>query len=138
MGAGAPADRLEMLDTAELGGSAKTSEANIPDVCAVVDIEEVRDEYGDVEEVAVTGPDFACRVSPIATGSRQSDVEAVIMDRLGVIEAWKIVASRSIDVGLEDKILVDVEGHTRLLEVAAAPGPKSYEAVHRFIATEVR
>jgi hypothetical protein len=127
-----------MLDAAELAGIRETSEANLPDVCAVVDIEEVRDEFGDVEEVAVTGPDFACRVSPLATGSRQSDVEAVIMDRLGVIEAWRIVAAREIDVGLEDKILVDVEGHTRLLEVAASPGPKSYEAVHRFVATEVK
>jgi hypothetical protein len=127
-----------MLDAAELAGIRETSEDNLPDVCAVVEIEEVRDEYGDVEEVAVTGPDFACRVQPIASGSRTSDVEAVIMDRLGVVEAWRIVTAREVTAGMEDKILVDVEGHTRLLEVAASPGPKSYEAVHRYIATEVR
>ncbi len=128
-----------MLDTAELAGIRETSEANLPDVCNLVDLSSsTRDAYGDVTEGAVTGPDFACKVRPLSTGSRQSDVEAVILDRLGVIEAWTISASRSVEISLEDRVLVDVQGHTRLLEVVAAPGPKSYEAIHRFVATESR
>lgn len=128
-----------MLDAAELAGIRETSETNLPDVCNLVDLSSSsRDEYGDVIEGAVTGPDFACKVKPISSGSRTSDVEAVILDRLGVIEAWTISAAREVEISLQDKVLVDVGGHTRLLEVVASPGPKSYEALHRFVATEVR
>lgn len=127
-----------MLTASELAGIRETSETNLPDVCNVVDLAPTRDAYGDVIEGAVTGPDFACKVKPIAGGSRGSEVEAVVLERLGVLEAWTIACARDVEIPLEASILVDVEGHTRMLQVVASPGPKSYEAVHRFVATELR
>lgn len=127
-----------MLDTAELAGIRATSETNLPDVCNVVDLAPTRDVYGDVIEGAVTGPDFACKVKPMASGAGRSNTEAVVLDRLGVIEAWTISCSRLVDIPLEAAVLVDVGGHTRMLRVEASPGPKSYEALHRFVATELR
>lgn len=127
-----------MLTASELAGIRETSEENLPDVCNVVDLAPTRDAYGDVIEGAITGPDFACKVKPVSSGSRSSDVEAVIMERLGVLEAWTIAAPRSVEIPLEASVLVDVGGQTRMLQVVASPGPKSYEAVHRFVATELR
>lgn len=128
-----------MLTVEELAGMQTTRESNLPDVCNVVEIEYVKDTHGNATEAAVTGPDFACRIATLGQGSGgSSNREAVILDRLGVVEAWKIVAPRDEEIRLQDRILVDVDGHTRLLEVVAAPGPRSYELAHAWIGVEVK
>lgn len=116
----------------------ETSEENLPDVCNIVTIDYDRGPRGEVSEVAVTGPDFACRIRPVG-GANLSSREALILQRLGVIEAWNIKAPKAITVRLQDRILVDVDGAgARLMEVVASPGLKSRQTVDSYMAVEVK
>lgn len=127
------------LTADEISGMVETQEENLPDVCNIIEISYTKDARGNATEVATTGPDFACRVRPLATGSRQSAQEGIILQRLGVLEAWKIKAPKAIDVGIEDKILVDVDGAgTRLMEVVASPGLKSRQLIDSYVAVEIK
>lgn len=128
-----------MLSVEELAGMQATREENLPDVCNAVAIEWDKNDRGDSVEVAVTGPDFACRVAVLGQGQgAQANREGIILDRLGLVEAWKVVAPLDEEIRLQDKVLVDVAGHSRLLEVVAAPGPRSYELAHAWIGVEVK
>lgn len=127
-----------MLTAAELSGMQAVQETNLPDVCNVVTLEMVRDARGNVTEAAVTGPDFACRVKPVsqATSSAQ---EAVVLEKIGVIDAWKIRCPMDVEVREQDRVLVDVAGSgERLMEIVATPGMKSYQSIGTLYAVEIR
>lgn len=126
------------LTVEELAEMQATTEENLPDVCNIVEISYTKDARGNETEVAVTGPDFACRIRPMAQ-SNQSAQEGLILQRLGVLEAWKIRAPKSIDAGVEDKILVEVAGTAaRLMEIIASPGLKSRQLVDAYVAVEIK
>lgn len=134
-----------MLTAEELAGMEETRESNLPDVANVVSIEYTRNSRGDAEEVAVTGPDIPARIAVLGQGPGGGGRESVVLERLGVTEAWKIVVPRgSAEIRLQDRLLIDVRrpgegiGHTRLLEVVAAPGPRSYELAHAWVGIEIR
>jgi len=128
-----------MLTAEELTGMTAVQESNLPDVLNVVTIEYVRDARGEATEAAVTGPDVFCRVKPIsqATSSAQ---EAVILDRLGVVDAWKIRLPKGTpDVRLRDRVFVEVAGTAgRMMEIVAAPGLKSHQTIDTLYAVEIR
>src|SRR5574338_1676449 len=116
-----------MLTADELAGMQAIQEENLPDVLNVITVEDVRDARGNVTEGAVTGPDVPCRVKPISQ-ARSSAQEAVILEKIGVIEAWKIrIPLTTPDVNLQDRVFVDVAGSGgRMMEIVGAPGLASF------------
>ncbi len=128
-----------MLTADELAGMQTVQEANLPDVLNVVTIEYVRDARGNVTESAVTGPDVPCRVKPVSQ-ARSSAQEAVVLEKLGVVEAWKIrIPLGTPEVSLQDRVFVDVSGSGgRMMEIVAAPGLASFPTIDTLYAVEIR
>lgn len=127
-----------MLTADDLAGMADVQEENLPDVCNVVTVEYVRDARGNVTETAVTGPDFACRIKAFSQMNASAQ-EALVLQRLGVIDAWKVKCARGADLTLLDRVLVDVAGGgERMMEINAAPGDESYPTIQTFYAVEIR
>ena len=128
-----------MLTADELAGITEAQEENLPDVLNVISVEYVRDARGEMTEEVVTGPDVPCRVKPVSQANSSAQ-EAVVLERIGVIETWKIrLPKETPDVNLRDRVFVDVAGAGgRMMEVVAAPGLKSYQSIDTLYAVEVR
>lgn len=126
------------LTAGELAEMQATAEENLPDSCRIVGITYTRDARGNETAVPALGDPFACRVRPLAGSVRQSAQEGLILQRLGVIEAWKIKAPKAIDVALQDKIEVTIGATVRTLEVVASPGLKSRQLIDSYVAVEIK
>lgn len=122
-----------LLTDGELAGMELQREENMPDVANVVTITYERDKFGDTEEVAMTGPDIPCRVALLGAGER----ERLVLDRLGVVEAWKLVVEKDSEINLRDRVVIDSAGETRLLELVSKPSPRSYKLAQSWIGIEV-
>lgn len=126
-----------MLTAEELAGMQTVQEENLPDVCAVVTLERDRDARGNVTENLVVQAAQFCRVKPVSQASSSAQ-EAVILEKIGVVEAWKIRAPKSFTLREQDRLLVTVEGTERTMEVVSAPGLKSYQTIDTVYAVEIR
>lgn len=133
-----------MLTADELEGMTAVQEENLPDTLAVITLEWTRDARGNATEVAVTGDWISCRVKPVsqATSSAQ---EAVVLEKIGVIDAWKIrlpkgaISDGTNPIRLQDRVFVDVAGSGgRMMEIVAAPNLKSYQSIDTLYAVEIR
>ena len=123
-----------MLTMEELAAMQETREANLPDSCRGVDITYPKNARGEPTATPVYSAAFACRVAPLGANER----ERVVLDRLGVAEAWKVVVPRAVSIELQDQIEVTIDGVARILEVVSAPGSRSYELAHSWVGVEVK
>lgn len=126
-----------MLTADEITAMQDVQEDNLPDVCAVVALEMVRDARGNVTENLVVQAAQFCRVKPVSQANSSAQ-EAVILEKIGVIDAWKIRVPKSFSVREQDRLLVTVEGIERTMEVVSAPGLKSYQTIDTVYAVEIR
>lgn len=126
-----------MLTADELAGMQAVQEDNLPDICAVVSLELTRDARGNVTENLVVQAAQFCRVKPVSQATSSSQ-EAVILEKIGVVDAWKIRAPKSFSIREQDRLLVTIEGVERTMEVVSAPGLQSYQTIDTVYAVEIR
>ncbi len=122
------------LATAELASLRADAERTLGSVCAVVTIERSRDARGNVAEVAVTGPDFACHVAP--SSMLQGSTEGLILAAIDQNESYSIMFGVETQVTVADKIMVEVEEGVRLLEVVASREIQTNAILYRVMAVE--
>lgn len=129
-----------LLTADEIAGMTEAQEENLPDVLNVISVEYLRDSRGEMSEEIVTGPDVPCRVKPVSQANSSAQ-EAVLLDRIGVIETWKIRLPKgsTAAVELRDRVFVDVSGSGgRMMEIVSAAGLKSHQTIDTLYAVEVR
>lgn len=126
-----------MLATHELEAMQAVQEENLPDICAVVTVGITRDARGEATEGLVVMAATFCRVKPVSQANSSAQ-EAVLFERIGLMEAWKIRAPKSLALELRDRLLVTIEGEERTMEVVSAPGLKSYQTIDTIYAAEIR
>ncbi len=120
------------LATAELAALRLDAERTLGSICNVVTLTRSRDARGNVTEAAVTGLDFACHVAP-----QQGNEEQVILEAIDQNEVFHIMFGVETQVTVADKIMADVEGEVRLLEVVASREMQTNAVLRRVVAAEV-
>lgn len=125
-----------MLAPEELAEIRADVEATLPDVCNVVSLQRTRDARGQVSEVSVNGPDFACAVHPVDVSAGSLSTDAEIAARLGTSPGWRILMPLDVIVTEVDQIGFDVEGESRLVNIIGAIGPRSNAALREVIVAE--
>ncbi len=121
-----------MLQPADVAQMRRDAEATLGSVCNVVSITRTRDSRGNAEEFAVTGPDFACHVAP-----RSLDSEDVVAGAQTAPTTYRLHHSVEIEVDTSDRVIVDVAGQTRMLEVTGVRSVLTYAPLHAVTAVEV-
>ncbi len=119
-----------MLTAEELTSIRATAESTLSSTCNIVTLNRTRDARGQVTEVSVTGPDFACAVDPIDVSS-----EAETAARIGTLTGWRVSVPLTVIVSETDMIGFDVEGVSRVVRIVGAEGPQTDASLRSLLTT---